>query len=170
MTSHITKVSTFDEVSTTQLQQFNKAMEEKLDTHVTDNKRALRMPIPVAREKRKCVAGVPLPIPAPNKYEAFYFGKNGFDITSALDTTRYRGYFQNIADPLTINALPRTNDTRSVGASLGFTAQQVIASRGYNPMNTQKDADAYADKRRKVCGNRSNANIKFETYIRYFYG
>lgn len=37
-------------------------------------------------------------------------------------------------------------------------------------MNTQKDADAYADKWRKVCGNRKNAKITFETYIRYFYG
>jgi hypothetical protein len=49
-------MSAFDSVSAIAIQKANQALEEKLDTHITENNRSLHVPLPVAREKHTCVA------------------------------------------------------------------------------------------------------------------
>lgn len=89
---------------------------------------------------------------APNTFEAFYFGKNALDITGADQTTWYRWTYGNITWAAQALALPWSKDALSIWSSLGFTDQQVLASRWYNLMKAQWDGDilnALADQKNK---------------------
>ena len=97
------------------------------------------------------------------QYESYYFGRNANLITGAMDTSIYRGRYQNFTstDDLTDfdytaqykNAGIANPALRSVGASYGIADKQIEANRGYDNGNSdlisadaQKLADGMAGK------------------------
>lgn len=171
--NHITKASVVDQQTSRAMFGLNTILENTLDAKIKNENWSVNIPIPVVREEYKCVLNIPTTLDM--KQENFYFGKNAWDITWAIDTSWFRGTYGNYTSPTQALWLWRwgvlydsTDSTlRWVWASFGFTNQQIVASRWYNSMNAKKDADAY-EYRRKHCGTNNNANIAFDTYIRQY--
>jgi hypothetical protein len=91
--SHITKASVVDQQTSRAILGINTILERTLDTKIQNEKWAVNIPFPVIREKYKCVLGIPTVMD--QQQENFYFGKNAWHITGAIDTSWYRGTFGN---------------------------------------------------------------------------
>lgn len=77
----------------------------------------------------------------PTRSEVFYFWKNAIDITSADQTTRFRGTYGNITNAGQALASPWSDLGKSIWSTYWFTNQQILASRWYNVMKADLDGD-----------------------------
>ena len=178
VSTHITKTSFIDQQTSLTLQTINTLLENTIDKKINNEKWALDIPIPLVREKFKCILNVPvLPIKMDIKQENFYFGKNSWDIKNASETTWFRGTYWNYTWSSVALWIWRwwavldTTDShlRWVGAAFWITNQQISASRWYNTMKALDDSKAYTY-RRKHCWRESNGNYSLDTYIALFRG
>lgn len=139
----INKITTFDYATPVILYNVGALFEKKLDQTINNSHYALRIPIPIKKEEYTCVLGKVVPLTNPKISEAFYFGKNALDITGAMQTTRYRWTYGNLETATEALNQTRVDSWKSVGATYNITDQQIFASRWYNIMLTQPDADIF---------------------------
>jgi hypothetical protein len=174
--SHITKASFVDQQTSRTLLGVNTILEKALDVKIQNEKWALDIPIPVVREKYKCLLNVPiLPAKIDIKQENFYFGKNAWDIKNASETTWFRWTYWNYTGTQQVlgmwrwgNLLDSTDSVlRWIGSSFWITNQQIYASRWYNTMKALQDAESYKY-RREHCWTDNNWNYSFDTYVALF--
>lgn len=69
------------------------------------------------------------------------FGRNVDTITSAEETSIYKGTFQNLTS---ISGQNNTNTGKSIGGSYAIFSTQVEANRGYDFNSTKEELERYA--------------------------
>jgi hypothetical protein len=125
--------------------QMNDFLENKLNDKVEQEKYYMTIPIPVSEldfEGEVKASLIPKCMRTKyNYYENYYFGKNANLVTSAEDTSIYRGTYQNLNS---ISSQNISNIGQSIGGSYNIFSTQVEANRGYNINSTQEELDRYA--------------------------
>jgi len=130
----------------------NDVLESGLNAKIDQEKYYMTIPIPVNELDFEGdikipatfrVYGVPLPKcvrKTYNYYENYYFGKNANLITSAQDTSAFRGTYQNFSS---LSGQNNTNTKKSIGGSYDIFSTQVEANRGYDFSSTQDELNLY---------------------------
>ncbi|MCX6825442.1 MAG: VCBS repeat-containing protein [candidate division SR1 bacterium] len=129
--------------------QINDFLEKGLNNQIEQEKYYMTMPIPIseldfAGETRRVLGLKPKKIctrKTYNYYENYFFGKNANLITSAGQTSIYRGTFQNLTS-IDNQSINKTG--QSIGGSYDLFSTQVEANRGYDFNTTKDELERYA--------------------------
>lgn len=194
--SHYYKVVANDQLikpdsanSQTLLLSLNTLMEQGLDSQVEKNQWSMNIPIPTMYQSytNKIASSFNYRVGCTKdwynlegKYEPYFFGKNASDIVSAQDFSIYRGTYRNISDitsPEFQNYQVSSNIVdditldplaRSVGASYAIADRQIVANRGYNPLNAQPDMKTWENYKKKCDPDKESSEVSMSDYVYSF--
>lgn len=125
--------------------QINDVLESGLNSKIQEEKYYMTIPIPVSEldfeGKEKGLLQKKCTWKTYNYYENYFFGKNANLITSAEDTSIYRGTFQNLTS---ISGQNINNTGKSIWWSYAIFSTQVEANRWYDFNSTIEELDRYA--------------------------